>query len=317
MAAEGKKGEPQKQITEKQRYTFIGFDVFPGKPKDLFKSDAEKSKHVEAVKSKREKGDVVRDECKLLEERVSSFDRIVLTVACVIILGTFTIPWFSAYNEIIEEVNDAPISAVVDSTIVEDSTLLAMGDSLNGVTQAMDSTVLASATNDEAPLEEEQNIQNSSGEEVIHGYVAKKKIRRETSSIAGYDVLLSIGSIGGYVFGSGIILAVTGLIFILFLLVCLALPAYTLYGLYGMKGDADKQALALKKVLKFNWIPVILVVVAYILSFIGADYGFDSKTIFTSLGAAYGPGVFMGTLSYGIIVSLGAFILTALKGVEI
>ncbi len=84
-----------------------------------------------------------------------------------------------------------------------------------------------------------------------------------------------------------------------------------------MKGDADKQALALKKVLKYNWIPVILFSVAFILSFIGAEYGFDSVAVFTSLGASYGPGVFMGTLSYGVVISLGAFILTALKGVEI
>ncbi len=317
MAAEGKKGEPNKQITDKQRFTYIGFDVFPGTPKDLFKSDAEKSKHVEAVKSKREKGDVVRDECKLLEERVSLIDRIVLTVACVVILGTLFLPWFSAYNEFVEEANSEPISAVVDSTQVSDSTLMAMSDSVNGVPQTMDSTALAAATNDgTTPLEE--NIQKeSSGEEIIHGYVAKKKVRRESVSLAGYNVLFSIGSVGGYVFGSGIVLVVTGAIFLLLLLVCLALPFYTLYGLYGLKGDADQRALALKKILKFNWIPVILFGVTFILSFFGAEYGFDSQAVFTSLGESYGPGVFLGSISYGVIVALGAFILIALKGVEI
>lgn len=316
MAEEGKKGEPEKQITDKQRFRYIGFDVYPGTPKDLFKSDAEKSKYVETVKSKREKGDVIRDDCKLLEERVSTVDRSVLTLACIVILGTFILPWFSAYNEFVEEANSEPISAVVDSAQVTDSTSMAMSDSVNGVSQAMDSSAFAAATNDSTPLEE--NIQKeSSGEEIIHGYIAKKKVRRESKSLAGYNILFSIGSVGKYVFGSGAVLVVSGVIVLLLLLLCLVLPFYTLYGLYGLKGDVDQKALALKKILKFNWIPVILFGVIVILSFFGAEYGFDSQAIFTSLGKSYGPGVFLGTISYGMLVSLGAFILAALKGVEI
>lgn len=318
MAAEGKKGESKKQITDKQRFTFIGFDVFPGTPKDLFKSDAEKSKHVDVIKSKRDKGDVVRDECKLLEERVSSLDRLILTIACVVIVGAIAFPWFTAYNEIVEENNNEPVAAVVDSAAVTDSTLMALSDSTSGVPQTMDSTVLAAATNDGSPLETEQDIQSeSSGEEIIHGYVAKKKIHKEYSHLAGYGVLTSFGSVGGKIFSSGFILMISGILIILMLLVSLALPAYTLYGLYGLKGDDDKKALALKKILKFNWIPVVSFGVIFILSFIGAEYGFDSQAIFTSLGDSYGPGVFMGSLSYGMIVSLGAFVLAALKGVEI
>ena len=319
MAAEGKKSDPQKQISEKQRFTFIGFDVFPGTPKDLFKSDAEKSKHVEAVKSKREKGDVIRDECKLLEERVSLVDRIVLTIACIVIIGTLAVPWFSAYNEFVEEDTTTPVAVADNSMAMADSTLMAMGDSVNtAATQAMDSSALAAATNDGTPSETGQSIQDETpGEEVLHSYVARKKVRKESSSLAGYQALFSIGSIGGYLFGSGIILKVTGILFILFLIICIALPVYTLYGVYGMKGDADQQALALKKVLKLNWIPVILFFITFILSFIGSNYGFDSEAVFTSLGTSYGPGVFMGSLSYGVLVSLGAFMLAALKGVEI
>ena len=210
MAAEGKKGEPKKQITDKQRFTFIGFDVFPGIPKDLFKSDAEKSKHVDAVKSKRDKGDVIRDECKLLEERVSSLDRLVLTIACIVIVGAIAFPWFTAYNEIVEAHNNEQVAAVVDSTTVTDSTLMAMSDSTSGVPQTMDSTALAAATNDGSPLDTEQDIQSeSSGEEVLHGYVAKKKIHKEYSHLAGYGVLTSIGSVGEKVFSSGFVLMIT------------------------------------------------------------------------------------------------------------
>ncbi len=320
MAAEGKKGEPKKRISDKERFNFIGFDVFPGEPKDLFKSDAEKSKHVDAVKAKRDTGEVIRDECKLLEERVSLFDRSVLTIACVVIIGALFVPWFSAYNVVVEEVHNEPIAAVVDSTIVDDSTSIAMSDSTSAMAQAEDSLALAAVTDESVSSEPEKKVQrNASGDEVLHGYVAKKKIHKEYDTMNGFSVLMSIGSVGGYVFSSGFILMVTGVLIILFVLACLAIPGYTLYGLYGMKGDPDKQALALKKVLRLNWVPVLLLGVAFIISFVGADYGFDNESVahFSSFGDAYGPSVFMGSLSYGVAVSLGAFVLNALKGIEI
>ena len=312
MAAEDKKGDSKKQITEKQRYNFIGFDVFPGTPKDLFVSEAEKSEHVNAIKTKREKGDVVRDECKLLEERVTFIDRIVLTVACLVIIGTFAVPWFSAYNVIVEEATEEPIAAVVDSALT-DSTMVAMSNSATAASQIMDSTVLTATTDGSSVNSDKDPF----ADEILTGIVAKKKIHKEYESLAGYGILVSIGEVGGYVFGSGFILMLSGVLCLLFLLTCLAIPAYTLYGLYGMKGDADKQALALKGVLKYNWIPVIIFTLIIVLSFVGADYGFVGKDVFTSIGSSYGPGVLLGTLSYGMVIALGAFILNALKGVEI
>ena len=62
---------------------------------------------------------------------------------------------------------------------------------------------------------------------------------------------------------------------------------------------------------------MLLFICTFILSFIGAEYGFDGESLFTSLGSAYGLGVFFDSLSYGVFVSLGAFGLIALKGVEI
>ena len=44
MADDKKKKSSANRIDEKDRMKFIGFEVFPGKTKDLFKTEAEKDK---------------------------------------------------------------------------------------------------------------------------------------------------------------------------------------------------------------------------------------------------------------------------------
>lgn len=327
MAADEKKGQPNKRITEKQRFTYIGFDVFPGKPKDLFKSDAEKNKFVGRVKDKRDKGDLLREDCTLLEERVSMRDKIVMAVACVIIIGSLFVPWYSAYNEIVEEtmVKEEPVVAVVDSALVNDS--LTVPDSLVGLAEelVLNETVADSATAlaaiaggaDDEVAATQSNI-NAEGEEVLHSYRAKKKIHKEFTTLSGFAGITSLGDVGSKLFSSGIVLMVTVVLFLVYTLLCLGLPLYTLYGLFGMKGNADQVALQLKKMLRFNWIPLIVFVFALFISFFGATYGFDTGSAeLSSIGDSYGVGVFLGTLSYGIFISLAAFVLVAAKGVEI
>ncbi len=330
MAADGKeKKNSVKPITEDQRFTFIGFEVFPGKPKDLFKSDTERDKFVNGVLSKREKGETLRDQCTLLEERVSFVDRLVLTVASVLIFAALFVPWYSAYNAIVEQ---EPVPVVREETalVTDSATLAAAGDTVAAGGQAAvgeDATPPAASGPEGQDVAEGETgeaagpatdvVRTSAAEEVIHGYVAKKKIHREYSRVSGIGSLVGLGSMGSYIFSSGAVVIITAIMFILYALMCIGAPIYTLYGLYGMKGDSDQKALRLKKMLRLNWLPLILFMLALILSFFGAEYGFDSESVFTSLGRAYGPGVFLGTLSWGIIVSLSAFILVAVKGVEI
>ncbi|UCG62654.1 MAG: hypothetical protein JSV52_05045 [Candidatus Zixiibacteriota bacterium] len=320
MAAEEgkKKNSSFKPITDAQRFRYIGFEVFPGKPKDLFKTDAERKKYVEGVRSKREKGETLRDQCTLLEERVSFLDRMVLTVASVIIFATLFIPWYSAYNEIVEETTVAvqQAAATEDSAMVaaEGDTLAAAGQTMTGDSAA----VPATTGSDVAPPPEREGVmQQSAAEEVITSYVAKKKVHKEYSRLLGIGSFISLGSVGSYVFSSGGVVMLTAILFLIYALLCIGLPAYTLYGIYGTKGDPDQRALKLKKMLRLNWMPLILFVLALILSFFGGEYGFDAATTFTSLGKAYGPAAFLGILSWGVILSLGAFILVAVKGVEI
>lgn len=341
-----KKGDQKKRISDKERFNYIGFEVHPGTPKDLFKSEAEKAKLIEGVIAKRNKGDILRDQCILLEERVSPLDRIVLTLASVVIVASLFIPWYSVYNVIIEEKNGSAPVALADSLTIDggnveaDSLTIDVGnveaDSagiLAGVegtettaTEVTGSTVaggepLAQTTDTAVTADEGESrfsaITGDDNEEIITGYIAKKSIIKEYARLSGLGALVSIGSLGGYVFSSGFILMLTGVIMILYTLLCLALPAYTIYGIYGTKGDEDTKALALKQILKYNWLPVALLVLAMFLSFVGADYGFDGPALFTSIGDSYGTGAFLGSMSYGVIVTICSFVLLAAKGSEI
>lgn len=330
MAAEGKKSAPDKRIPESERFRYIGFDVYPGKPKDLFKGEAERNKYVDAIRARREKGDVTRDDCKLYEKRVSGLDRIVLTLASLIILGSLFLPWFSAYNEVVEETRSTARSsqqAMADSVAIAGDTLGAVaaseldvdpGDTVTPVTSVEARDAEADVEAGEAEGREVVTAQESpQSEELIVGMQARKKIHRDYERITGLGVLAGIGSVGSLVFSSGFILILTGILVLVYILASIGLPIYTLYGLYGLKGNEDQRALKLKKVLKLNWIPVLLFVATVVISFVGAEYGFDPTSYFTSLGDSYSIATLLGVLSWGMIVTLCGFILVAVKGIEI
>lgn len=320
---ENKKSEGNR-VSDSDRFKYIGFEVFPRKPKDLFKSDAEKAKLVDAVVAKRSRGEVIREECTLFEERISVSDRLILAVASLVILLTLFIPWYSAYNEAAEEVVAAPASEMqFDSTVAAtaegDVALMAAGDNpdTTAIAAMEEPTESPIATEEQTDTDSAMIEVGSPSEEVIHGLKTRKKISREYSRLSGIGALLALGSIGSYVFSSGFILVLIAVILVLYTLLCVGLPIYTLYGVYGMKGSADERALKLKRILRFNWIPVVLFAAVFVFSFIGADYSFEAAAFYSSLGASYGIGVFLNSLSWGIFVSLCAFLLVAAKGIEI
>lgn len=322
MVEEEKKEPTSKRIGESQRFKYIGFEVFPGKPKDLFSSDAEKEKMVKSVLEKRAKHDplhALREECTLLERRVSLADRVILTVACLAVIASVFLPWYAAYNEVVVEPGEEPAVAMADSNLVADSTVLADSSMLSDTTLAVagdvdvgtDSAVAAAAAASDS------GYSSSASEEVIHGYVARKKVSKEYDRLSGVGTFAALGNVGSYVFSSGGILVVTAILFMGMVVLSILLPLYSLYGLFGLKGDPDQRALKLKKVLELNWLLPVVFVVALALSFVGAHYGFEATSFYSSIGDNYGPGVFLGTLSWGVFVALAGSILLAVKGVEI
>lgn len=337
MAEGDKKGTANVRITDKQRYSYIGFEVFPGKPKDLFKNDAEKQKLIDGVLSKRGSHQTLRDDCKLIEERVSSGERIILAIASVAILAALLLPWYSAYMEVAVQ-SEVAVEAVADSTslamTVADS--LAMTDTLAGIA-AVDETAVVDETvveSDEAAVEEttvlaeaEPEVQERRGvrthqgeranEQIITAHVARARTVKEYTVLSGFGAFGALGTVGSPVFSSGFVLIITGVLMLVYGLLCVGLPILNLYGLFGLKGKPDDIALKLKHYLKLNWLLLIIFTVVMMLSFVGADYGFDSSESFTSLGDAYGVGVFLGSLSWGMFVALAASLLIAVKGMEI
>lgn len=259
----------QRRVSPEERLRYIGFDVFPGKPGELYANEAEKQKYLEAARRRKGIGQSFREHCALLEERVTTVERTILTAVCVMIILSLALPWYTASN----------------TRIIEPTAAVATGGAAN--------------------------------EEIMTSAQLFKKTETTSVSLSGIGGLLGIGSVGGMMFSSGFALMLTAVVMLLYTLAAIVVPIMTLRALYVGKGSADQRALTLKKQLRMNWYPFLLFVFALLISFLGSDYGFVPANYFTSLGTSYGPGVFIGSMSYGLLVSLGGFLILAAKGIEI
>jgi len=336
MAEGDKKSQGKNRISDEQRYRYIGFEVFPGKPKDLFKNEAERDQLVQGVLAKRHSDETLREDCILLEERISMGERIILAVASLAILVALVLPWYSVYMVVpaastpaAQPAVDSSAMAMVagDTLALEEDSLIAGGDMEEEVfaepgaeVAATEETPTETAPAETAPAERAgvtSHAGDRANEQIITATTSRAKTIKEYSSLTGIGVFAALGSVGGSVFSSGFILMLTGVIMLVFALLCIALPVLNLYSLFGLKGQPDDVALKLKKALRLNWLPLILFVLVLGLSFVGSNYGFDPTESFTSLGDAYSVAVLLGSLSWGVFVALAASILVAVKGIEI
>lgn len=270
MAETDNKAQPFGNSDERFRY--VGFDVYTGKIGNLFKSDDERKSLTAKVMARfnRNEGEV-RDQCTLLEERVSKGERMFMTVVSILMVVALFIPWFSGYYEIVNT-KQVPIeAAVADST----------------GTKPIEMTTVTTVTHD-------------------------------NRSLSGLGALAGIGEYGGKLFSGGFALMLTGLLLILYFLSCPVLAVFNLYLLHKVKiPNRDEYALYLKRMLRYNWIPVLLWLAMFLLAFMGASYGFSAKGMIKQVGESYGIGAFIGLSSFGIYLSLASFLLMALKGKEI
>jgi len=315
--------QKNKKIDPDERFRYIGFEVETGKLGEHFKSDAEKESWVKRVLSKRAKGSKLREETSFDKPRVASYERIVLTITSVILIASLFMPWFSGYKEYeVEAVVAAP--APVEEPLT-DSAGVALAIDSAGVNMAVDSEKVTAATKGaetevlattEGATEETEVIESEKDEQgfsSISGTIKRKEYRKEyysASPISSFGML-------GMVFSSGLILKLTGVLFLVYVLLCIGMAGMTLYTLYGIKGDEDTLALKLKDMMKFGWIPLGIWFVCMVLSILGANYSFDSTDMLKQLGDSYGIGTYLSLLGYGFYISLGCFVMNAVKGVEI
>jgi len=321
------------QLDPDARFKYVGFEVQPGKIGDLFKSDSEKDKWVERVKEKRKGGSRLRESNSFDEPRVAGYEKIVLAITSIMLIVSLFLPWFSGYSEHEVEAKatmemESP-AALMDSSMVDsllDSTAIAATEMAAEDVTTPTETVLGEEEPvpgvemaDEEPVASEE-MTATPPEKDEHGFAsitgARKRveIRKEhqsASAIAGLGYL-------GEVFSSGVILKLTGLLYLIYMLLCVASALYTLYLIFGVKGDADTVALKLKKALKLNWIPVAIWFFCMVIAFFGASYSFSvGDGGLKQLGDSYGIGVYLGLLGYGFYISLACFIMNAVKAIEI
>jgi hypothetical protein len=143
-------------------------------------------------------------------------------------------------------------------------------------------------------------------------------IVNDSYSLSGIGAVFDLGTYLPMVFSGGPILIFTGILMILFYICCPLLAVINLYAMYGLKkNDPDRYVLTLKKWFRLNWIPVLIWLVMFVVSFIGAAYGFDSSGMLKQVGSSYSVVTFIGLSSFGIYLALMAFLISALKGKEI
>ncbi|MFH1699199.1 MAG: hypothetical protein ABIE07_01315 [Candidatus Zixiibacteriota bacterium] len=323
-------GDKKKQPYDSsdERFKYIGFDVFPGKAGDIFKSDEERKSIIEKVMAKfgQSQGEV-RDDCTLLEVRVSNFEKMFLAAVSLILVLAIFLPWFSGYFEIVKTslvpivtantaADVAATEALTDSAVIAEAAQK-VSDKVETLTDEERAEKVVAQADSTTSIE---NLLATMTEEgtIPANMTTVTEVSYDRRSITGIGALISAGTFGSYVFSSGFILILSGILMILFILSCVGMGAYNLYLLFGVKiKDADAFALHLKNTLKYNWIPVLIWLGMLVLSFIGAPYGFDPSDKVAQVGDSYSVMSFIGLTSGGMFVALGAFLILALKGKEI
>ncbi len=100
MAEENKKDETEEKMPEDLRYKYIGFDIFPKKAKDFWKSEEEKREYLEKVKKERAQATLLDRDHSLARVSVfSTTDKIVVSIASFLLAIGLFVPWFSLRGE--------------------------------------------------------------------------------------------------------------------------------------------------------------------------------------------------------------------------
>lgn len=86
----------EKKMGKEDRFRYIGFDVYPEKPRKFWKDEGEEKKYLEEVK-KRKPGlsSMERDYSLISASVFSAVDRMVIMISSILMIVAFFLPWFS------------------------------------------------------------------------------------------------------------------------------------------------------------------------------------------------------------------------------
>jgi hypothetical protein len=100
MADQSQSKKEREDAAEEMRFRYIGFDVYPSKPKKFWKSEEEKETYLAQARQKGAKSALEESDHSLVQAVVfSKIDRVVLTVASLLLTVGLFLPWFSLTGE--------------------------------------------------------------------------------------------------------------------------------------------------------------------------------------------------------------------------
>jgi hypothetical protein len=100
MEDKNKSQKNEERVPEEIRFKYIGFDVYPKKPKRFWRSDEEKRKQLEEIKKKGSRSALEDKDYSLVRAAVfSKVDRLILTITSLILTVSIVLPWFSLRGE--------------------------------------------------------------------------------------------------------------------------------------------------------------------------------------------------------------------------
>jgi hypothetical protein len=228
--------EEEKASSKKKkvdRYQYIGFDVFPRKAKEFWKSQDEKKVYLEKTAKGRKREE--RDHSLVYASIFSSLDRIILTGSSLLIVLCFFLPWF------VLEKGDVAFSY--------------------------------------SPLSYIFNFGFLAGYSALGGFLASL-----------FVTLVLVGVVLSFLFGIG-----------------------TLYFVNRKINRAEKYYGQLKRMLFFNYLPVLLWIAVVVIAVIGFPSPFGSTFGVKEISENFNFISFVTATGYGMWITLACLIINAWK----
>ncbi len=86
----------EERVSEETRFKYIGFDIYPKKAKDFWKTEEEKRNYLEEVRKRSSESTLAEKDHSLVRAAVfSKVDRMVLTITSFLLTVSLFLPWFS------------------------------------------------------------------------------------------------------------------------------------------------------------------------------------------------------------------------------
>jgi len=100
MEDKEQKNQGEETIPEEMRFKYIGFDIYPSRVKEFWKSEEEKRKYLEEIRRKESTSPLTKRDHSLVRVTVfSKVDKLILTVTSALLTVSLFLPWFSLRGE--------------------------------------------------------------------------------------------------------------------------------------------------------------------------------------------------------------------------